>query len=60
DKPRAEFYIPTVINNLLEAGKIRLKVMHSDSQWYGVTYPEDKETVQKALATMDYPKGLWK
>jgi hypothetical protein len=34
--------------------------MHSDSQWYGVTYPEDKETVQKALATMDYPKGLWK
>ncbi|MFN7831661.1 MAG: nucleotidyltransferase, partial [Bacteroidota bacterium] len=60
DKPRAEFYIPTVINNLLEAGKIRLKVMHSDSQWYGVTYPEDKETVQKALAAMDYPKGLWK
>lgn len=60
DKPRAEFYIPTVINNLLEAGKIRLKVMHSDSQWYGVTYPEDKETVQKALAAMNYPKGLWK
>lgn len=60
DKPRAEFYIPTVINNLLEAGKIRLKVMHSDSQWYGVTYPEDKETVQKALSAMNYPKGLWK
>jgi len=52
DKPKAEFYIPTVINNLIEAGKIRLRVLHSDSQWYGVTYPEDKATVQAALAGM--------
>lgn len=52
DKPRAEFYIPTVINNLIESGKIRLRVLHSDSQWYGVTYPEDKETVRAALALM--------
>jgi NDP-sugar pyrophosphorylase family protein len=52
DKPRAEFYIPTVINNLLKANKISLKVLNSNSQWYGVTYPEDKETVQRALAGM--------
>ena len=51
--PRAEFYIPTVVNNQIEAGKIRLRVLHSDSQWYGVTYPEDKATVQAALAGMD-------
>lgn len=50
--PRAEFYIPTVINNLIEAEKIRLRVLHSDSQWYGVTYPEDKTTVQAALSGM--------
>lgn len=49
ENPRAEFYIPTVINNLIEAGKIRLRVLHSDSQWYGVTYPADKEMVQAAL-----------
>lgn len=59
DKPRAEFYIPTVINNLLKSSKVSLKVLHSDSQWYGVTYPEDKETVQRALSGMGYPKGLW-
>jgi dTDP-glucose pyrophosphorylase len=59
DNPRAEFYIPTVINNLLKAHKISLKVLNSDSQWYGVTYPDDKKTVQQALAAMDYPKGLW-
>lgn len=59
DQPRAEFYIPTVINNLLSEQKISLKVLHSASQWYGVTYPEDKGTVQRALAGMAYPKGLW-
>jgi dTDP-glucose pyrophosphorylase len=51
--PRAEFYIPTVINNLIEAGQVRVRVLLSHSQWYGVTYPEDKETVQLALAGMD-------
>ena len=51
--PKAEFYIPTVINNLIKSDKIRLRVLHSDSQWYGVTYPEDKATVQAALAGMD-------
>lgn len=63
DKPKAEFYIPTVVNNLLNAGKIRLRVLSSDSQWYGVTYPADKETVQTALAKMVgaglYPNPLW-
>ncbi|MBK6929834.1 MAG: nucleotidyltransferase [Saprospirales bacterium] len=55
DKPKAEFYIPTVVNNLLKAGRVR--VLTSDSQWYGVTYPADKETVQGALAEI-YPVGL--
>ena len=51
-QPKAEFYIPKVVNNLLESGKVRLRVLHSDSQWYGVTYPEDKQTVQAALADL--------
>jgi NDP-sugar pyrophosphorylase family protein len=58
--PKAEFYIPTVINNLLKSGKISLQVLNCHSQWYGVTYPDDKTTVQAALAGMDYPLGLWK
>lgn len=63
DNPKAEFYIPKVVNTLIEAGKVQVKVMNSDSQWYGVTYPDDKETVQSALAKMveeeQYPMGLW-
>lgn len=57
ENPRAEFYIPTVVNNLLNAGKVRVRVQTSESQWYGVTYPDDKNTVQQALANL-YPQGL--
>ena len=63
DNPKAEFYIPKVVNTLIESGKVRVKVLNSDSQWYGVTYPEDKDTVQAALAKMaaksTYLVGLW-
>jgi NDP-sugar pyrophosphorylase family protein len=63
DNPKSEFYIPKVVNTLIESGKVRVKVMNSDSQWYGVTYTNDKETVQGALGKMVaagmYPKGLW-
>jgi len=63
DKPKAEFYIPKVVNTLIKSGKVRCTVLSSDSQWYGVTYPEDKETVQGALAEMGtegmYRVPLW-
>ena len=58
--PRAEFYIPTVVNNLIHSGDVEVEVLPSDSQWYGVTYPADKETVQAALRNMkDYPNPLF-
>lgn len=63
ENSKAEFYIPKVVNTLIESGKVQVKVLNSDSQWYGVTYPEDKETVQAALAKMvdggAYKAGLW-
>ncbi|MBP6811463.1 MAG: NTP transferase domain-containing protein [Saprospiraceae bacterium] len=51
--PKAEFFIPLVVNDLVKSGDVRVRVLHSDSQWYGVTYPEDKATVQAALGGMD-------
>ena len=55
ENPRAEFYIPTVVNNLLNAGKVKVRVLTSESPWYGVTYPDDKHTVQRALAALYNP-----
>lgn len=63
-QPKAEFYIPSVVDNLLKTKKIDLKVMHTNSQWYGVTYPQDKAGVQVALSRLvevgTYPQPLWK
>ncbi|GAB3955661.1 nucleotidyltransferase [Spirosoma harenae] len=63
DSPKAEFYIPTVMTNLIETDTGHCKVFRSRSAWFGVTYPEDKPTVQAALKQLHddgaYPAQLW-
>jgi bifunctional N-acetylglucosamine-1-phosphate-uridyltransferase/glucosamine-1-phosphate-acetyltransferase GlmU-like protein len=63
DNSTSEFYIPKVANDCIESKSAQLHVMTSDSQWYGVTYKEDKEIVQKALKELTeegkYPTNLW-
>ncbi|GAB3999373.1 nucleotidyltransferase [Spirosoma daeguense] len=63
DSPKAEFYIPTVMTNLIETDTGHCKVFRSQSAWFGVTYPEDKATVQAALQKLHddgaYPEKLW-
>lgn len=57
DNPRAEFYIPSVVSQLVRQARVRVRVETCESPWYGVTYPADKATVQAALAAL-YPEGL--
>ncbi|MBD2702986.1 nucleotidyltransferase [Spirosoma sp. BT702] len=63
NSPKAEFYIPTVMTNLIETDTGHCKVFRSQSAWFGVTYPEDKATVQSALQKLHdegaYPDKLW-
>jgi tRNA-binding EMAP/Myf-like protein len=60
---KGEYYLPTVVANLLSAKKARVKVLRSDDKWYGVTYKEDKPMVVAALAGLRnkglYPQNLW-
>lgn len=51
---KSEFYIPTVVNNLINSGKYECKVLKCDSQWFGVTYKEDKPIVQAAVRELMY------
>lgn len=64
DNPRAEFFIPLVVNKLIQTGAIHLHVIPNDEQWYGVTYQADKPRVQAAFQAMveagKYPPALWK
>ena len=39
---KKEFYIPTVVNDLIRAGKATCKVLDTPSKWFGVTYAEDR------------------
>ena len=61
--PKAEFYIPTVVNRLLSENRAQVSVLPNTSQWYGVTYQDDKAIAQRAFEAMTaaglYPPKLW-
>lgn len=61
--PKAEFYIPTVVNRLIKNGNATCKVLPTTSQWFGVTYPGDKPVVMNSLKQLvdngDYPSPLF-
>ncbi|MDE6681952.1 MAG: nucleotidyltransferase [Muribaculaceae bacterium] len=40
---KSEFYIPTVVNNLIKDNTINLKVLPTPSKWFGVTYAADRQ-----------------
>ena len=60
---KAEFFLPYVVSQLIDAGKARVKVLRSTDRWYGVTYRDDRPRVVAAIAEMTenglYPQQLW-
>lgn len=60
---KAEFYIPTVVNELIADNTITLKVKPTTSKWFGVTYAADRQaTVDQICSLIDegvYPEKLW-
>lgn len=61
---KAEYFLPSVVNTLLQEGKATVKVLTSADRWYGVTYQEDKAVVVAAIQAFKdrglYPQHLWK
>ena len=60
---KGEYFLPTVVSQLIDEGKARVKVLRSEDKWYGVTYREDKPTVVAAITEKTaaglYPDRLW-
>ena len=60
---KCEYFLPSVVNGLLEEGRAQVTVLKSYDRWYGVTYKEDKQTVMDAIRKMKedglYPEKLW-
>ncbi|MBR4432900.1 MAG: nucleotidyltransferase [Bacteroidaceae bacterium] len=62
-KPKAEFFIPLVVNNLITTGRANVKVLDTTAVWFGVTYAADRQgTVDRIQALVDageYPAKLF-
>jgi dTDP-glucose pyrophosphorylase len=60
---KRECLIPTTVNDLVAAGKARVKVLTSEDSWFGVTYREDRprvmESIRALVAAGAYPEKLW-
>jgi UTP-glucose-1-phosphate uridylyltransferase len=61
--PKAEFYLPTAISALNEAGEARVALLKGSDPWFGLTYREDLEVTRRALRGLvelgKYPSPLW-
>ena len=49
---KCEFFLPFVVDELLEEKKATVKVLKSADKWYGVTYKEDKPMVMAAVQNL--------
>ena len=60
---KAEFYIPTLVNDLIVSGKATCEVLDTTAKWFGVTYADDRQmVVDKIQALVDagvYPSPLF-
>ncbi len=63
EDPKAEYFIPLIIDELIKTGKAKVKMLTSGDQWYGVTYKEDADRVKSAFQVFKdegkYPSPLW-
>lgn len=60
---KQEFYIPSVVQRMIDENKVKVKVKASPSQWMGVTYADDKKNIKDFLISEiknnRYPEDLW-
>ncbi|MEG2599611.1 MAG: nucleotidyltransferase [Muribaculaceae bacterium] len=60
---KAEFYIPLLVNELVDKKKAKVKVLDTTSEWFGITYASDRQDVVDKIAALiiagEYPQRLF-
>ena len=60
---KAEFFLTWVLDQLINTGKAKVKILPTNEEWFGVTYKEDKpvvkEKIRHLIAQGKYPEKLW-
>ena len=63
DKPKAEYFIPLVVDNLINSGEATCEVLDTTAKWFGVTYAADRpatvEKIQSLVDAGEYPNKLF-
>ncbi len=58
NEPKKEFFLPSVVTELINSGTKKIKVLSAEDKWYGVTYKQDKPVVVSAIEDM-LSKGFY-
>ncbi|NOY74408.1 MAG: nucleotidyltransferase [Kiritimatiellaeota bacterium] len=60
---KSEFFIPTVVDELIRDAKAKVSVLRSEDKWFGITYKDDKPSVVSEIRTLvergAYPEALF-
>jgi dTDP-glucose pyrophosphorylase len=60
---KTEFFLPDILNKIIQTNKARVKVLKTGENWFGVTYKEDKtaatQKIQDLVHEGIYPENLW-
>ncbi|MDR1497026.1 MAG: nucleotidyltransferase [Puniceicoccales bacterium] len=60
---KSECYLPVAVGSLVKNALVSCKVLRTDSEWFGITYREDKSRVQACISQLiksgQYPANLW-
>ena len=63
ENKKSEYFIPLMVNKLINDGTASVEVLDTTSSWFGVTYPEDRESVvtkiQSLVDESVYPSKLF-
>ena len=59
----AALIVPSVVDGLVTADEVAVKVLRTDDPWFGVTYRADRSIamrcVRERIAAGVYPQELW-
>ena len=63
NEPKSECYIPDFVDDIIQSGKGRVRVLESPDSWFGVTYKQDRlavvEKLEHLIKAGAYPSRLW-
>ena len=63
NEPKEEFYLSDFTGNMIQTGRVRVKVLPTDEKWFGMTFKEDRPSVIRAINELTekgvYPENLW-